>query len=371
MALRQKDRKRLDNFLEFIKKQTDSFLGYPNAKDFDFTSLAEFLSYPLNNLGDPFFGSTFKLDSFEFEREVVLFMTELFRGDADNFSGYVTNGGSEGNLYGLYLARELYPKGIVYFSQDSHYSVKKNLHLLKMPHIMIQSQENGEVDYEDLCQTLKTHRDKPAIIFANIGTTMTEAKDDLGVIRSLLDDNAIADFYIHSDAALCGGLVPFIWPHAPFDFLDGADSISVSGHKSFGSPIPCGVVIAKKKNVARIAKSIPYTEALDSTISGSRNGLTPLMLWYTIKHHGLTGFQKRVDKSLAMAEYAEDKLLEIGIAAWRNKNAITVVFPAVASHIQERYQLATAGDKTHIILMPNVSRYQVDNFISDLRDSHG
>lgn len=369
MSLAAIDAKRLDDFLLQIKDNTDLFLGYPVSKDFDFRPITDFLGYPLNNLGDPFTESTWKVDSRMYEQEVVGFMAELFRADPDDFWGYVTNGGSEGNLYGLYLARELYPKGMVYYSQDTHYSVKKNLHLLGMNHIMVRSQPNGEVDYQDLCKTMALHRDKPAIIFANIGTTMTEAKDDLGTIRAILKELAITEHYIHSDAALCGGLAPFITPRVAFDFQDGADSISVSGHKSFGSPIPCGVVIAKKDNVARIAKSISYIGSLDTTISGSRNGMTPLFLWYTIKSLGHEGLQKRVEWSLEMAEYAEKRLQKIGVPAWRNVNAITVVFPEVAHHIQQKYQLATANGVTHLILMPNITKRQIDAFISDIAAS--
>ena len=46
------------------------------------------------------------------------------------------------DVYGLYLARELFPSGIVYFSQASHYSVSKNIHFLNMRDIMIRAQDN-------------------------------------------------------------------------------------------------------------------------------------------------------------------------------------------------------------------------------------
>lgn len=366
MSLAAADAKRLDEFLVQIKDNTDRFLGYPVSKDFNFQTINDFLGYPLNNLGDPFTESTWKVDSRKYEQEVVAFMAELFRADTDDFWGYVTNGGSEGNLYGLYLARELYPKGMVYYSQDTHYSVIKNLHLLNMTNIMVRSQPNGEIDYDDLQRMVNLHRDKPVILFANIGTTMTEAKDDLNRIGSILDALAITERYIHSDAALCGGLAPFIQPRISFDFQDGADSISVSGHKSFGSPIPCGIVIAKKDNVKRIARSISYIGSLDTTISGSRNGLTPLFLWYTIKSLGHAGLKKRVDWSLRMAEYAEKRLQMIGVPAWRNENAITVVFPEVSLGIQQKYQLATANGITHLILMPNINEEQIDMFIDDM-----
>jgi histidine decarboxylase len=369
MELKQADYDRLNRFLDTIKERTEFFLGYPVSKDFDFKDLFEFFKYPLNNLGDPFTPSTWKVDTREFEREVISFMAELFRAEDENFWGYVTNGGSEGNLYGLYLARELYPKGVVYYSQDTHYSVSKNLHLLNIRHIMIRSQANGEMDYGDLLETLKIHRDKPAIIFANIGTTMTEAKDDLFKIKSILQELVISEHYIHSDAALCGGLAPFIEPRVAFDLSDGADSISVSGHKSFGSPIPCGILIAKKDNVSRIARSIAYIGSLDTTITGSRNGLTPLFLWYTIKKLGLNGLKKRVMHSLKIAEYTENRLIDAGIDAWRNKNAITVVFPQVAPVIREKWQMATADGKTHLICMPNVQKNQIDEFLTDINNS--
>lgn len=114
MALRQADQKRIDDFLGTIQAKTDLFIGYLVSKDFDFISLTNFLRYPVNNLGDPFVESTWKVNSREFEREVIAFVAELFRANTDNFWGYVTNGGTEGNLYGLYLPREIYPKGIVY-----------------------------------------------------------------------------------------------------------------------------------------------------------------------------------------------------------------------------------------------------------------
>jgi len=292
----------------------------------------------------------------------------LLRAPENNWWGYVTNGGTEGNLYGLYLAREIYPNAIVYYSQDCHYSVPKNLHFLNMRSIMIRSQENGEIDYEDLAETLKIHRDVPAIIFANIGTTMTEAKDDIAKISLILDDLTIVNRYIHSDAALCGAIAPFLDPRPAFDFADGADSVSISGHKFLGSPIPCGVVIAKQSAVDRIARSVAYIGTLDTTISGSRNGLTPLFLWYSIRALGREGMQARVDSSLAVAAYTVSSLRKIGVDAWRNPNAITVVFPSPADVIKEKWQLASQNGRSHILAMPGVERAVIDSFINDLQN---
>jgi histidine decarboxylase len=368
-CLNAADTARLETLHQVLEKATADFLGYPVAKDFEFEQLKRFLDFPLNNLGDPFVESTFLVGTREMEREVVHFISELLRAPPGGTWGYVTNGGTEGNLYGLYLARELLPKGIVYCSEETHYSVAKNIHFLGMRSITVRSQKNGEIDYLDLRETLRVNRDKPAILFANIGTTMTEARDDIGTMQALLDEFAIRDSYIHCDAALCGGFAPFLDPRPAFDFADGADSVSISGHKFFGSPIPCGIVIARKGHVERIARSIGYTGSLDTTITGSRNGFTPLVLWHRIRSLGLEGLRRRTDSALALAAYAEVRMRDAGIPAWRNPNALTVVFPKVSDGLMKRWQLATQG-VSHLVVMPNVTREQIDRLIDDLIEDY-
>eukprot|EP01132_Coremiostelium_polycephalum_P021575 gene21575-25613_t len=300
-SLSEDENQRLAVLLEEVKHNTELFMGYPVSKDFDYTSLMPFLKYPMNNLGDPFVPSTYAVGSRVLEKEVVEFFAELFRAEKDNWWGYVTNGGSEGNLYGLYLARELHPKGMVYYSEATHYSVQKNLHLLNMENITISTQANGEMDYEDLENTIRMNRQLPVIIMANI------------------------------DGALSGSYSAFLEPRPAFDFADGADSIAISGHKFMGTPMPCGVVVVKKSNRDRIARSVAYIGSMDTTISGSRNGHSPLFLWYTIKKLGMEGLKQRALHCLDTARYAEEKLNAMGIPAWRNPNSITVNFPEPAT----------------------------------------
>lgn len=355
---------------ERLSANLERMLGYPVSKDFDYGELADFLNYPINNLGDPFIPSTYQVCTREMEVEVLEFFAELFRAPRLNWWGYVTNGGSEGNLYGLYLAREIHPKGMVYFSQATHYSVQKNLHLLNMQNIVIRSQKTGEIDYDDLRDTIRMNRHMPVIIFANIGTTMTEARDDVRKIRAILQELAIQHYYIHADGALSGSYSAFIEPRPAFDFEDGADSIAISGHKFIGSPIPCGVVIVKKNNRDRIARAVSYTGSMDTTITGSRNGHSPLFLWYTLKKLGLEGFRERALKSLNVAAYAEQKLKELGLAAWRNPDSITVNLPAPEETLRLKWQLAMEDGWCHIICMPNVGFEQIDQLVMELEESN-
>lgn len=364
--LTKEDNEVIEKLYEKIKLKSETEMGYPVAVDFDYSPLYPFLQFPLNNVGDPFIEATYAMSSRKMETEVLEFFAKLFRAEENNWWGYITSGGSEGNMYGLYLGRELFPKAMVYYSESTHYSVQKNLHLLDMPNIAIRTQPNGELDYDDLHDTIRMNRNMPVIVFANIGTTMTEARDDVRKIKDIFKDLAIHHHYIHADGALSGTYSPFVEPRPAFDFEDGVDSIAISGHKFIGSPVPCGIVLAKKIHRDRIANSVAYIGTYDTTISGSRSGIAPLFIWYTIKRFGIEGFKRRTQECLQTAEYAVEQLNKIGLNAWRNKNSITVIFNDIKKDIQLKWQLASSNGNTHVICMPGVTKQKIDLLIKDI-----
>lgn len=364
-SLSPADQKRLDEFHARLESFRPRNVGYPCNQDFDFSELFRFLQFSFNNVGDPFGSTNYRLNTMEFEREVVADFARYTQAPEGEWWGYVTGGGTEGNMYGLYVARELFPEGICYFSEDTHYSVAKVLRLQHTRNIMIKSQPDGQMDYADLRETLRLHRDVPPIIFANIGTTMKGAIDDLAKIRSILDDLAIANAYLHADAALSGMILPFVDQPQPWNFAHGADSISISGHKMLGSPVPCGVVVARKAHVDRIARSIEYVGALDTTIAGSRSAFAPLLLWYRLRTLGEAGMRTIVHGCIERAEYAIQKLKAHGITAWRHPNSITVVFPKPPKPVMEKWIIAPKKDIAHLIVMPHVTTAIIDEFIAD------
>ena len=359
------DQHRLDELHARFARLRRYYVGYPCNEDFDYSELARFFEFAVNNVGDPFGGSNIPLNTHDLEREVVAEFADFCHAPEDGWWGYVTGGGTEGNMYGLYVARELFPEGICYFSEDTHYSVAKVLRLQHTRNIMLKSQKNGELDYTDLRETLRIHRDVPPIIFANIGTTMKGAVDNLATIRGVLDDLAITSAYIHADAALSGMILPFVENPQPWDFAAGADSISISGHKMLGSPLPSGVVLARKSHVDRIARSIEYIGALDTTIAGSRSGFGPLFLWYRLRTLGREGITEMVRLSLDRAAYAVAELRRHGIDAWRNENSVTVVFPRPPDEVMRKWTLAPRRGIGHIITMPHVTGEIIDEFVAD------
>ena len=231
---------------------------------------------------------------------------------------------------------------------------------------MIRGQDNGEMDYDDLRETLKLHRDVPPIIFANIGTTMHGAVDDLNRIRAMFKELAITRHYLHADAALSGMILPWVDDPQPFGFDAGVDSIAVSGHKFIGSPMPCGVALARRRHVDRVARSVEYVGCMDTTIAGSRNALAPIILWSALQRWGEAGLKRRALRSLALADYAIARFAAAGIPAWRHKHSITVVFPRPGRSVIDRWQMAPSRDIAHIITMPHVTCATIDRVVADV-----
>ena len=234
-------------------------IGYPTNNHIVHKDLfAQFLDIHANNIGDPFVNSSFLMNTHDFEREALLFFADLYKIPRNDFWGYVTSGGTEGNLYGLFLARELYPEGILYFSEDTHYSVVKIARLLHIPYHIVKSHDNGSIDINDLAATIQPNINQPVIINANIGTTIKGAVDDVDQIHKMLQTMGAQYYYIHCDAALFGLILPFIKNAPDVDFTRPIGSISVSGHKFIGSAMPCGIVITYKRYSQYIAQKVEY-----------------------------------------------------------------------------------------------------------------
>ena len=356
---------RLDQLLTKIQSASAKQIGYPANQTFDYSALLPFLDYSLNNVGDPFHTSNYWSNTHGIEQEVITRFADLMRIAPEEAWGYVTSGGTEGNLYGLYLAREMFPSGIFYFSEETHYSVLKNMRVLNARHTMIKRQDNGEIDYQNLYEMVEVNRHLPAVIIANIGTTMRGAVDDIERIKDILRDLEVAHTYIHADAALSGMILPFVDDPQPYGFDAGINSIAVSGHKLIGAPLPCGVVLTRKAYVERVGRAIELVGIQDTTLSGSRNGLTPLMLWYALNRYGDEGFRELAAGMLDTAEYAVEQFNRRGMAAWRHRNSVTVVFPRPAPEVFQKWQIAPEGEIAHIITMPHVTRATIDELITD------
>jgi len=355
------DAARLDALFARLRREVDTYIGYPVNCAFDYSLLLRFLTLPVNNIGDPFSGGPTRVNTHEFEREVVADFARLAGAAPDEVWGYVTGGGSEGNLYGLMLARGAFPEGVAYYSADSHSSVAKALRLLRVDGTEVRSQVDGAVDLDDLRGRLGENRDRPAIIVANVGTTMKGAVDDLPGIHAILDELAISRRFLHADAALGGMVLPFIDDAPPWDFRAGLDSLAISGHKLIGTPVPCGVVLTRRGHAERVGRL---------TIPGSRDGIAPLILWHAWRTHGVDGFRRIVRGCFAVADYAVECLRAAGANPWRHRHSLAVIFDRPPAAVARKWQLGVQGNIARLVAMPHVTREHIDRFVAELT-THG
>jgi len=177
--------KEIENLIKRYENNIKFYAGYPHNLDFDYKELFAALAYPINNYGDPFLLQN-PVSSHEYEIEVIKWFLKLYGIDETCGWGYVTTGGTEGILFGIWRAKEFLNKPILYFSDYAHYSVMKSARITSIEYRIIKSSAKGEIDYDDFNKQLVLNRD--AIILATLGNTITSAIDDINIIRSICDE---------------------------------------------------------------------------------------------------------------------------------------------------------------------------------------
>jgi L-2,4-diaminobutyrate decarboxylase len=173
----------------------------------------------------------------------------------------ITSGGTESNLLGLLLARELHGTVQPVCATNAHHSVSRAAWLLGLPAPLLVDCDRGRLRVDRL-RTVLAGLDRPAAVFATAGTT------DAGVIDPLPEVRAAApDAWLHVDAAY-GGAALFSDRLAPL--LDGvadADSVSLDLHKFGWQPIAAGV-LASRHPLSALDVRADYLNAADDTDAG-------------------------------------------------------------------------------------------------------
>jgi histidine decarboxylase len=346
-------------------------IGFPKSTDIDFSAIAPLSPGTLNNIGDPTVPGLEQRNVKDLEREVVRILGDLFNAPPRDRWGCVTSGGTEGNLYGLYVARtQLGDDAVVYHSTSAHYSVAKAAHLLGMTAVPVETTQDGELDYGELSKALRANAGLPAAIVATVGTTMTEAVDNVAAIVKRLDTVGVpADKrYIHVDAALTG--IPLALEdgqlHSSCDLGGQVDSLTISGHKFLATPEPCGVLLTRQRHRDRVARSVSYIGGVDATIAGSRSGHTVLQLWWALRSVDEKGHKRRAERARSVADYALRRLQDRGWEAWHRPRSFTVVLKSPPQSMVERWSLANEDGWSHIVCVPGVRQEDIDKFVDEI-----
>lgn len=376
----------LDNLAGDIVTKKRFGFGYPVNQESKLVSFYKWLwgsglnLAMIDNAGDPFNleAESLLINTLDYEREVIESFAPLYGFDADDLWGIVTFSGTDGNNHGLYfgskyLEKKTHKKPVVYVSEAAHYSSMRLADLQNLESRHIPADVHGCVIPEELDKLLV--KDRPALVVFAIGTTFKGGIDDMDAINEVLSRYPSIEVYRHVDAALFGGYIP----HTKYrDLLNRKvhpfDSIAVSGHKFFGMDEPAGFFITTnevKNNQNPF--DVSYLNGHMPMINCSRSAMSPLKLWWIIKHTSEEDFYEQSAQMLEHAEWLKKELDDINWPAWLEPASNTVYFKRPPEHIVKKYGLAPdyderlGGELSHIVVMQHVTKERLQGFIDDLK----
>lgn len=342
-----------------ILRKAQTMFGYPsnNVRLSPLTQHLLRLHYAApfsNNCGDVEERGNYSMDTKDVERKIVRFYADKF-GLGSSAWGYVTGGGSESNSCGIALAFNKHPNGVVYYSQDAHYSVEKAAKNYR--HATIPTKARDRLDLNALFAEILKNFEKdgsPANIVLTHGTTKYGECDDVDSVVEFLNKRNIPH-YVHLDAALFGG-IPNNQVNAPLiqnAKARGIDSVCVSMHKYLGFPDVRSVFVATEKP---LSQTVAYIGQHDTTVSGSRS-IPAYALFNHIIEQENGQSPLSYEKNILLFE---GLLREKGIEFYRAPLSNIFVINKPSDEICRRFQLSCFFDLgqgenelAHIIIFPS------------------
>lgn len=346
--------------------------------------------FAFNNVGNPFKKSPIPFNTHDYERETIIAFGEYFGFTPKELWGFLSNSGTDSNMHGLYMGRTLLKAKAgksprAYFTREAHYSVEILVDLLGLEPVIVATLSDGGMNPEDLRSKLE-QSDRPALVIATIGTTFKGAIDSVDGIQKVLQGYPS---YVHVDAALFGGYLPFT-EHAAEVQLRNAhsqqpryDSIAISCHKFFGFPSPAGLYLTRSEvyeqfnELFRQIHNPEYIHQVPGTITCSRDSVKPAEFRYfateSARRRQKSDAANMLDNTAYLMRQMQSRFPELQ-ARRSNPLSNTVYFSYPGDAIVNKYSLATMhlaerGDRkrfAHVVVMPHVTRNVLDGLLEDL-----
>src|SRR5213592_3602933 len=305
------------------------FFGWVNSPPAPIGVLADFLAAAMNPScagGDH--------AAIYVERAAVRWLMELIGFPTEGSMGLLVSGGSVATLTGLAAARhwaaaqdgwsvrnEGLQHGrrpfVLYTSEQGHSCIEKTAELLGLGTDAIHAvpvDEQFRMRVPDLRSAIAAHRaagKRPFCVAASAGTVGTGAIDPLAELAGLCGAERL---WLHVDGAY--GAVAAVGAG-----LERADSVALDPHKWLSVPVECGAVLVRDGELLRQAFSLVpaylRTEP-DRGFGGlpwfseygvqQTRGFRALKVWMALKHHGLDGYAKAIDRDIDLAQRLADRV---------------------------------------------------------------
>jgi len=268
----------------------------------------------------------------EIEKRVIKWAAEMIDYTPEA-GGAMVSGGSEANLAGLTIARNIFFKKfdikrnglfglkpfMVYCSKETHNCTDKSLSLLgigtnQLRHI--DTNADLTINTEALEKQIETDIASglmPFCVIGNAGTVNTGAIDDLNTLADIAQKYKM---WFHIDGAY-GGLgasLPSL--KQKYAGLECADSVALDFHKWLYQPFEIGCVLVKSWNIMRDTyyKEADYLATeLQENINArlefnehyfqlSRNAKA-FKVWMSVKAYGFNRIQEMIQKDIDLTNY--------------------------------------------------------------------
>ncbi len=306
------------------------------------------------------------------ERDLVYRVASLLgsKNPELGIDGYVCNGGTDGNMHGLWMGMEKLVrdvpvgrkhnrKGVVILTSClQHYSVLKWFNFRfgaetrmgvprKHRSILYElgTNERGEVTAPEVVRAIRLlyRRGYRRFLLAlTAGTTNLGSVDQipeinraLFALRRELGPRRVG-FYIHVDAAFGGFILPFLEPGYKFGFQNRlVGSMCVDAHKMGRLPYPTGVFLCRKGWMRRYTSTkAPYLpNHVDYTLIGSRPGASAVATWAATQLLGWDGYKLAAEACMETTRYLKQRLEALNV----NGQEVAHLYPSRLNVVAVRF----------------------------------
>ncbi len=238
----------------------------------------------------------------ELEQVVLDWLAQLL-GLPSGLHGHIEDTASTSTLAALAAARTIRPGGVVYGSEQAHFSVEKAARILGLEYRTV------PVDAEFRMLPDFPLEDAVAVV-ATVGSTSSTSVDPVREIGIRCRE---AEVWLHVDAAYAGSAAvcpEFRWC---LDGVEYADSIVVNPHKWLFTPMDCSTLWTSRPAAlhAAFAAHGDYLAATEGAVDFRSYGpalgrrFRALKLWMVLRWYGREGLQALIREHVRLAALFE------------------------------------------------------------------
>ncbi len=240
-------------------------------------------------------------------------------GMPEGTEGVLTSGGSLANMTGLVTARHVVGPGIVYLSDQTHASIRRDLVVMGVaPELVrvLQSDGGYRMPVEVVAEAVREDRRRglrPTVVVATAGTTNTGAVDPLDGLADLCESEKL---WLHVDGAYGAPGALCDKGRAQLPGIERADSLVLDPHKWLFQPYDVGSLLVRHPGALERTFDMSAEYLADATARHAEVDLRDRGLelsrraraakvWLTFRVYGVARIRAAIERGIELAEHAE------------------------------------------------------------------